>query len=99
MRRVLIAAVITLALPDLPSPEQVSAEPVRLLQVLRQHELLVVRHRQVRLRVAAAGGADDHAVLGAVQGPLAIRALQAEADPLGDDERDHRGDEDGRHRR
>jgi len=33
----LIAAVITLALPDLPSPEQANAEPVRLLQVLRQH--------------------------------------------------------------
>ncbi|MBK8445507.1 MAG: MFS transporter [Micropruina sp.] len=33
----LIAAVVTLALPDLPSPEHVSEQPVRMLQVLRAH--------------------------------------------------------------
>ena len=32
-----VAAVITLALPDLPSPEHRPGEPVRMLEVLRQH--------------------------------------------------------------
>lgn len=32
-----IAAVVTMALPDLPTPEHLDAEPVRLLQVLREH--------------------------------------------------------------
>ena len=32
-----VAAVITLALPDLPSPTQLPEEPVRMLQVLREH--------------------------------------------------------------
>ena len=54
--------------------------------VLHQAPALVLAERLVHLEELALGGAHDAAGLAAVQHQLAVAALQAQADPLGDPE-------------
>ena len=58
--------------------------------VLHQAPALVLVERLVDLEEPALGGAHDAARLAAVQDLVAVTALQAEADPLGDPERQRR---------